>query len=36
MINSRVMPASGPELSGGVITLSSKTMKMLVPVPSQI
>src|SRR6185312_7135340 len=35
MINSRVIPASGPELSGGVITLSPKTRKMLVPVPSQ-
>src|SRR6476659_8214890 len=35
MINSRVMPASGPELSGGVTTVSSNTTKILVPVPSQ-
>ena len=33
--SSRVIPASGPELSGGVTTSSPKTKKMLVPVPSQ-
>ena len=35
MINSRVMPASGPELSGGVMIASPNTKKMLLPVPSQ-
>ena len=33
--SSRVMPASGPALSGGVTIWSPKTKKMLVPVPSQ-
>src|SRR6476659_5661993 len=32
--NSRVIPASGPDDSGGVITRSPKTQKMLLPVPS--
>ena len=32
--SSRVIPASGPELSGGVTTVSPNTQKMFVPVPS--